>query len=181
MEDLGLGNEEQPKARGGGLFLMLLLGLTLGVAGTILLPRYLGDSLPMLRGGSETIQGPVLGKRSEEDRLLLTVQAEQGAVLATFRERIAEIDLLVDVGDTVSLGVARYEPFVEDPDFLGIRKAVGEPSSKPAAAEPPDSGEAAVEGDGEAGAVERESAERDTAALSLPGRDAEDAPGDTLD
>jgi hypothetical protein len=35
---------------------------------------------------------------------------------------VAEIDLLVAVGDTVTLGVSRYEPFVEDPSFRGVRK-----------------------------------------------------------
>jgi len=110
-----------PKKRAG--LLLFLLGLLLGIAGALLAPRYLGDYLPGgLRGHNETIEGPVLGKRLEENRLLLTVQGQQGAVLATFRKQVAEIDLLVGVGDTVTLGVSRYEPFVEDPSFRGVRK-----------------------------------------------------------
>ena len=137
MEDLDLGSEEKPKARGGGVFIALIVGVALGVAGTILLPRYLGDSLPgVLRGSQETVTGPVLGKQTEQDRLLLTVRADQGAVLATFRARVAEIDLLVAVGDTVTLGVSRYEPFVENPEFLGIRKAIEEPGTPPERASP---------------------------------------------
>lgn len=123
MNDASLELDEvtAPKKRAG--LLLFLLGLLLGIAGALLAPRYLGDYLPGgLRGRNETIEGPVLGKRLEENRLLLTVQGQQGAVLATFRKQVAEIDLLVAVGDTVTLGVSRYEPFVEDPSFRGVRK-----------------------------------------------------------
>lgn len=123
MNDASLDLDEvtAPKRRAG--LLLFLLGLLLGIAGALVAPRYLGDYLPGgLRGRNETIEGPVLGKRLEENRLLLTVQGQQGAVLATFRKQVAEIDLLVAVGDTVTLGVSRYEPFVEDPSFRGVRK-----------------------------------------------------------
>ena len=123
MNDASLDLDEvtAPKKRSG--LLLFLLGLLVGVAGALLAPRYLGDYLPgRLRGQDETIEGPVLGKRLEENRLLLTVQGQQGAVLATFRKQVAEIDLLVGVGDTVTLGVSQYEPFVEDPSFRGVRK-----------------------------------------------------------
>jgi hypothetical protein len=65
----------------------------------------------------------VLVKRRDGERLLLTVETPRGAVLATFRERVAEIDLLVDEGDSVSLGLGRYRPFVEDPSVEGVHKA----------------------------------------------------------
>jgi hypothetical protein len=44
-------------------------------------------------------------------------------VLATFKQRVPEIDLLVDTGDHVTLGITSYEPFVEDPKILGVKKA----------------------------------------------------------
>jgi hypothetical protein len=56
------------------------------------------------------------------DRLLLTVHAEPGAFIASFTERVAEISMLVDVGDTVTLAVPDYDPFIENPDFEGVRK-----------------------------------------------------------
>ena len=103
-----------------------LIGLLLGVAGTILVPTYLGSYLPsFLRGETVTVEGPVLAKQRPSeggDRLLLTVQAAQGAMLVTFTERVSEIDLLVDEGDVVSLGVKRYEPFVENPAVRGVEK-----------------------------------------------------------
>ncbi len=108
--------------------LIFLAGLALGVAGTLLGPRYLRPYLPdSLKQDSQIIQGPVEGKRLEGEesrRLLLTVRGEQGAVLATFTRRVAEIDLLVAEGDTITLGVEEYRPFIENPEVRGVRKAV---------------------------------------------------------
>ena len=104
----------------------LLGGLVLGIAGTLLLPPLLRPYLPdSFRGEVEVVTGPILGEERDGDRLLLTIQAEQGALLATFTERVAEINLLVDKGDSITLGVARYEPFVENPTFEGVVKGEG--------------------------------------------------------
>ena len=35
---------------------------------------------------------------------------------------ITEIDLLVEIGDTVTLGLRAYEPFVEDPVIKAVMK-----------------------------------------------------------
>lgn len=140
-EELGLGSSgssgsgrgagrRSGRATGGGGgkgrgFLLFLLGLALGVAGALVAPRFLAPYLPVsLRGESEVVEGEVLGKRLEGERLLLTVETPRGAVLATFRERVAEIDLLVEEGDSVSLGLGRYRPFVDDPAVEGVRKSV---------------------------------------------------------
>jgi hypothetical protein len=145
------------------------------------------------------LEGPVLGKRLEEGRLLLTVDALQGAVLATFSERVAEIDLLVDVGDTITLGVTGYEPFIDDPAFRGVRKAAQTPAAgRPPATEPgtimPTEPGTIIEGASEgvpaatdsSAAIEvsgeQEAADEagDTPALGLPRSDREGAAGDTL-
>jgi hypothetical protein len=176
--------------QGGAAFIAFLIGVAIGVAGTLLVPRYLGSYLPAgLGGGGETLEGPVLGKRQEEGRLLLTVDALQGAALATFSERVAEIDLLVNVGDTITLGVTSYEPFIDDPAFRGVRKATQAPAEgRPSAAEPgaitegtagevPAAADSAatVEGD-RAAADEGE----DASPLGLPRGEQEAAAGDTL-
>lgn len=75
-----------------------------------------------VRGEDDVTEGRVAGKRLQGERLLLTVDATEGTVLATFTQRVAEIDLLVEEGDLLKLGVARYEPFVEDPPILSVRK-----------------------------------------------------------
>lgn len=148
-----------PKPRGAKKtrrFTFLLVGVILGVAGTILLPPLLRPYLPeSLRGRSETVSGPVLAIEREEsdegDRLLLTVRGQQGATLATFSERVSEIALLVEVGDTVTLGVRRYEAFVENPSIQGVRKGAGVRPDRPTAeGEPAGEPGGAAEGEGEA-------------------------------
>lgn len=196
MDDLDLSVGEPPKkSKRSRSLIVFLVGLAIGLAGALLVPRYLGTYLPAgLGGGRETLEGPVLGKRQEDGRLLLTVDARQGAVLATFSERVAEIDLLVDVGDTVTLGVAGYEPFIDDPAFRGIRKA---PRKDSVVRQPPGAGaaegrtagsEAGVAA-GDSGAVSDSASagapvpagEDDPGAPppSMPQRDEEEAPGDT--
>lgn len=100
-----------------------LAGVALGVAAALLVPRYVTPYLPApFRAGELRVQGPVLAEQQEEDRLLLTVETEQGAMLATFRQQVSEISLLVDEGDTVTLGVREYRPFVENPTLVGVWK-----------------------------------------------------------
>lgn len=131
VPERGAGRGGGRKGRGG--LLLFLVGLSLGVAGALLAPRLLGPYLPeALRGRTERVEGEVLAKSREGEQLLLTVETQPGAVLATFRRRVPEIDLLVGVGDTVALGMAAgYEPFVEDPAFLGVRKARAEDAARP--------------------------------------------------
>lgn len=148
-EDLGFDLEGPGRPRGRGWRLLLFLaGVAVGVAAALLLPPMVGPHLPAgVWGREEAAEGEVLAKRREEGRLLLTVETERGAALATFGERVAEIDLLVDVGDTIRLGFGRFRPFLEDPEFQGVRKARRAPAgeARPAAeaetrpgAEPPE-------------------------------------------
>lgn len=112
-----------------------LAGLVLGALGAIFGPDLAAPYLPeVLRPGLEEVRGPVLGKRIEGERLLLTVDTERGAVLATFRQRVPEIDLLVDEGDTITLGLGEYAPLVEDPVLAAVRKGgTGEAEASPGA------------------------------------------------
>ena len=134
---------------------ILLIGVALGVSGTILAPKFADPYLPQsFRAKTEVVEGEVDRKLREQDRLLLTVQTSQGTVLATFKQKVAEIDLLVQKGDTVTLALRRYEPFVEDPAIERVRKlqptkpeaAKQEPIPRPKAGEPspPDTGGASA-------------------------------------
>lgn len=108
---------------GGRRWPWLVAGIVLGVAAALLVPRFVTPYLPApFRAGELRVQGPVLAEQQEEDRLLLTVETEQGAILATFRQQVSEIALLVDEGDTVTLGVREYRPFVRDPTLVGVYK-----------------------------------------------------------
>lgn len=101
----------------------LLIGVIVGIVGTIFLPRLADPYLPdALRGDRQEVTGTVEAKSAEVDRLLLTVGGEAGAMLVTFSKDVAEIDLLVDVGDTVVLEVEEYAPFVDDPRIRRVAK-----------------------------------------------------------
>lgn len=114
---------------------LLLLGLLAGVAAAVFFPTLRDRLLPAgLR--SAATEGAIAEKRLEEDRLLLTLVTEDGAVLATFTERLSEIDLLVAAGDTVGLSLDGYRPFVDNPEIVRVRKATGEPDSPPAPTRP---------------------------------------------
>lgn len=111
----------------------LVAGLVVGVAVTLLGPDAVRPYLPdSLRSERLRIGGEVLKKRIEDDRLLLTVETDSGAMLATFRRRISAIDLLVEPGDSVTLTLDRYRPFVGDPGLQGVRKGrSGAPGGEP--------------------------------------------------
>jgi hypothetical protein len=118
--------ESETRRGHGGLFWTLVIGIALGVAGTILLPQYARQYLPDLFGRPVTVEGKVLEKESEIDRLLLKIVTEEGVVLATFTERQREIGLLVDVGDTVVMDLEEYDPFLTDPALRRVKKPHGE-------------------------------------------------------
>ena len=105
-----------------GKLLLLLLGLLIGLAAAVLFPRLRESLTPGVLRQAPT-EGVVEDKRSEGDRLLLTLVTGDGAVLATFTKKVAEIDLLVAPGDTVSLALDGYRPFVEDPEIERVVKA----------------------------------------------------------
>jgi hypothetical protein len=106
-----------------GWIVTFLVGLVLGVVLAVLGRPYLGERLPdAMGGGRVSVEGPVTAKQRDEERLLLTVVTPAGATLATFRKKVGEIDLLVEVGDTVALALSGYEPFVEDPEITRVAK-----------------------------------------------------------
>lgn len=109
--------------RGGGAFRWLFAGVVIGALGAVFLPDLAAPYLPgALRGDRVEVAGVVEAKSSEADRLLLTVGSEAGAMLATFRADLAEIDLLVSVGDSVILTVDGYAPFVDDARISRVMK-----------------------------------------------------------
>jgi hypothetical protein len=110
--------------KGTVLFITLLVGIALGVAGTIYAPHYVKSFLPGPSKPSEGgVEGRVTAELPEADRLLLTVSTPEGATLVTFNRKMKEIDLLVDAGDSVTLDLKYYSPFVTNPAILRVRKA----------------------------------------------------------
>ena len=110
------------KAKRGGLA-GLVIGMAMGALGAVFLPGLAGPYLPdALRGEQVQVAGVVEAKATEGTRLLLTVGSEAGATLVTFRDEIAEIDLLVSVGDSVLLSVDEYAPFIDDAKISRVMK-----------------------------------------------------------
>lgn len=105
---------QEPK-RHSRFFLGFIFGILAGAIAAVVAPSWWQTLVPdaLFPGGS--MEGVVLGKSREEGRLLLKLETEGGVLLATFTERLEEIDLLVEKGDRVTLRVAQYQPFLTDP------------------------------------------------------------------
>ncbi len=102
---------------------LFVVGLGLGLGLPLLPSRYVDQYVPKaLQPNVSALEGKVVQKQREDDRLLLTVSTASGALLATFKHRTAEIALLVDRGDMVTLGLRQYEPFVQDPSITAVMK-----------------------------------------------------------
>lgn len=105
------------------VFVILVIGAVLGVAGTMLLPDAARRVLPAsLTGSGPGVRGKILEKERASDRLLLTVETREGVVLVTVKKRIPEIDLLVQRGDLVTFDLGAYEPFADDPRIRRVQK-----------------------------------------------------------
>ena len=102
----------------------LVVGIVIGAVGMMKLPTRVDAYLPgMLRPAEKQLTGPVLGKQRERDRVLLKIAADHQVLVATFTEKIPEVDLLVAVGDTVTLDVpGRLGSFVENPSIEAVTR-----------------------------------------------------------
>ncbi|UCC74182.1 MAG: hypothetical protein JSV86_06375 [Gemmatimonadota bacterium] len=115
-----------------------LIGLALGIVLAFVGRAFLGSRLPdSIAGQRESLDGVVTAKQLEGDRLLLTVVTPAGATLVTFKKRVAEIALLVDEGDRITLSLSRYQPFLEDPQIARVMPP--DLYAEPAEQMPPDS------------------------------------------
>ncbi len=111
--------------KGRGL-LVFAIGFVLGVAAVILARPFLGERLPQAVGGKrQSVAGPVTAKQQKDDHLLLTINTSAGAILGTFTRKVDEINLLVERGDTVTLTVPGYQPFLENPEITRVSKPTG--------------------------------------------------------
>jgi hypothetical protein len=105
------------------LIVTLLVGAVLGVAGMVYGPPIVDPYLPKdLRIRARVVEGQVTNKQREPNRLLLKIQTEQGVMLAAFTKRVAEIDLLIEPGDTIALGLRSDQPFVDDPQIERVKR-----------------------------------------------------------
>ncbi|MCA9464753.1 MAG: hypothetical protein KC643_04830 [Nitrospira sp.] len=102
---------------------LFLLGIGLGLGAPMFVSQYAQAYLPQFfKDPVHPLKGTVTHKQRDQDRLLMTITTSDGTILATFRQQIPEIDLLIEVQDSVTLNVKAYEPFVNDPPVLNVKK-----------------------------------------------------------
>lgn len=100
-----------------------VFGLILGILCTIYLPKYVKPYLPEFLAGNETVlKGTVIVKEKKGETLLLTVSTPEGALLATFKQKTGEIDLLIKEKDEVQFTLPNYSPFIDDPKIIRVVK-----------------------------------------------------------
>ena len=118
-----------------------VFGLILGILCTIYLPKYVRPYLPESIVGKETVvKGTVAAKEKKGDALLLTVSTPEGALLATFKKKADEVNLLINEKDEIQFTLPKYMPFIDDPKIIRVVKeqqAVPAPAEVPAAAASP--------------------------------------------
>jgi len=116
----GLGS---PRMRGWSILIgTLLVGVVVGFAvanrGPALIAPYVHKATS---GAGEHIEGQVVRKQREGNRLLVKINTAQGPMLVTFTQKVADLDVLLDPGDVVTLMIPGYATFVEDPVFERIK------------------------------------------------------------
>lgn len=77
----------------------------------------------------ESVKGTVVKKERESNRLLMTLSTPKGVLLATFTQKIDEIDLLVSEGYTATIRLRTYSPFVENPVIERVDAATADQDS----------------------------------------------------
>jgi hypothetical protein len=121
----------------------LLTGIILGIGAATMGPVVVAPYLPKsMSGQGERMQAEVLRKQRDANRLLLKVGTAQGPMLVTFTQKVAELDLLLEPGDTLTLITSGYATFVEDPVLDRVQRPSGPglaPSQPPASPSTPQS------------------------------------------
>jgi len=104
--------------------ILLLLGITAGIAATLYGPGFLKPYLPkgVVKDTAKAVDATVIDKRKEGGVLLLTVDSEEGAMLVTFNTQVSEKDLLVKKGYIITFGIKKYEPFVTNPVIKKVKR-----------------------------------------------------------
>ena len=97
--------------------------------GSTLIASYLPKAVS---GAGEHLEGQVVRKQRDGNHLLVKLTTPQGPMLVTFTQKVADLDVLLDPGDTVTLIIAGYATFVDDP----MLERVKEPARAPASSQP---------------------------------------------
>src|SRR5437867_10132492 len=90
-----------------------LVGLVVGVGVANRGPALIAPYLPKTVGGpSEHLEGQIVRKQRDGNRLLVKVSTTKGPMLVTFTQNVADLDVLLDAGDTVTLATSAYATLI---------------------------------------------------------------------
>ncbi len=110
------------------ILITLIIGIVLGASGTYFVPDLIRPYLPeFIQGKSAILEGTVVSKEHKQATLLLTINTDQGALLATFKKKVPEIDLLVNTGDRIEFTTRSYKPFIDEPFIKKVKKEKSQP------------------------------------------------------
>jgi hypothetical protein len=122
------------------LGMTLLVGAVLGAVLASRGPAVIASYMPTsIKGPSERIEGQVVRKQRDGDRLLVKVNTAKGPMLVAFTRKVADLDVLLDAGDTVALVTTGYATFIDDPIFEGVKRGEAVSPSAPVPAGTPQS------------------------------------------
>ncbi len=145
-----------------------VFGLLLGILGTIFLPNYARPYIPeWITGKTIVVKGTVTAKQKKDNVLLLTVDTPEGVLLATFKKKVDEINLLINEKDAIEFTLPKYMPFIDDPKIIRVVK------EQPAAPEPAPEAKPAEKGAKE---IKPRRQEKPKAVAPAPGGAAEKKP-----
>lgn len=97
----------------GGFILGFLSAVIIDLVAPELLDPYTRQFIPSDQ--IESVRGTVVKKQRDSARLLLTLSTSKGVLLATFTQKLEELDLLIAEGYTTTIRLRTYSPFVENP------------------------------------------------------------------
>lgn len=97
----------------GGFALGFLAAVVTDLAAPDLLTPYTKQFFPADQ--AESVRGTVVKKQRDSNRLLLTLSTPKGVLLATFTEKMDELDLLIGESYVVTIKLRTYSPFIENP------------------------------------------------------------------
>lgn len=111
----------------GGFILGFLSAVIIDLVAPELLDPYTRQFIPSDQ--IESVRGTVVKKQRDSARLLLTLSTSKGVLLATFTQKLEELDLLIAEGYTTTIRLRTYSPFVENPVIERVEASTADQGS----------------------------------------------------